>query len=198
MGEDGLDAEVRGEIAEAVGAALAKHGYARLTTKQVAEESELSEAGLFYHCDTKDEMIAVFLDAARRQRAAEFEAIANCGPEERLRAASELLLVDADDERARGVNVAVMELMAHAPHNDALQEPLLALTSTTLDELEAIIAAGIDEGVFREVDPRGAAGFIKSAADGWTGFSIALGVEGMDERLRTQMDLFVDSLLRAE
>ena len=195
MDGDKLDPEVRGDIADAVGTALAKHGYARLTTKQVAAESELSEAGLFYHCDTKDEMIAVFLAAARRQREAEFAANADRDPAARLRAACAVLLPAAEDERARGLNVAVMELMAHAPHNERLRGPLLALSETALDELTAIIADGIEQGIFRDVDPRSTAGFLKSAADGWTGFAIALGVEGMDAKLRDRMDAFVDSLL---
>jgi len=198
MGADELDPDVRKDIARAVGTALAEHGYARLTTKQVAAESDLSEAGLYYHCDSKDEMIAVFLDAARRRTEAGFAGIDEADPEARLRAACDLLLVDADDERARGINVAVMELLAHAPHNENLEAPLVALERTTLDHLTAIVESGIESGTFRDVDPRGTAGFLKSAMDGWTGFSLALGIEGMDEPLRVQLEEYIDALLVEE
>lgn len=192
---DDLDPDVRAEIARAVGAALAEHGYARLRTKHVAAASELSEAGLYYHCDSKEAMVAVFLEAAQRQREADYAAIEDEDPEARLRAACDALMVDADDERARGINVAVMELLAHAPHEATLREPLRALQETSLSFLAATIEDGIERGAFRDVDPRGTAGFLKSAADGWTGFSLALGIEGMDAKLRDQMDAFIDSLL---
>ncbi|WP_435361393.1 TetR family transcriptional regulator [Haloarchaeobius sp. DFWS5] len=49
MASDDVPAEAKAEIAEAVRKALSKHGYAGLTTKRVAAESEKSEASLYYY-----------------------------------------------------------------------------------------------------------------------------------------------------
>ncbi|WP_276276066.1 TetR/AcrR family transcriptional regulator [Haloarcula regularis] len=54
----------REEVVQSVMRALAAHGYAGLTTKRVAAESEKSEAFFFYHYDTKEDLIVAFLEWA--------------------------------------------------------------------------------------------------------------------------------------
>ena len=75
-----LSADAREEVAGAVRAALAKHGYAGLTTKKVAAESEKSEAFFFYHCDTKADLIVVFLEWAAGWSLDRFAAAAATNP----------------------------------------------------------------------------------------------------------------------
>jgi AcrR family transcriptional regulator len=190
--------ERKAEVAEAVRKALAKHGYARLTTKAIAAESEKSEAGLYYYYDSKDEMIAAFLEVAAGSLGTELDDRAIEDPEKRLRTAVDYLFVDREDERQRGVNVAIMELLSHAPYNETLRGPLRTLEGSTLDTLTEIVADGVETGAFREVDPRGTAAFLLAAADGSTGFYLALGIEDVGDRLREQAHRFVDSLLAAE
>ncbi|ELZ80526.1 TetR/AcrR family transcriptional regulator (plasmid) [Haloferax larsenii] len=195
MPADAVPPEQKAQIAHAVRQALAKHGYARLTTKKVAAESDKSEAGLYYYYDSKDEMIVAFLETSVDYLARELDEIAADGHEERLRAVCDLLLVDEDDEAARGVNIAVMELLSHAPHNETLREPLLEMERHTLDVIVDILQDGIEEGVFRDVDPEGTAAFLLSATDGYTGFALALGMEGVGDGLRDAISAYIDSLL---
>jgi AcrR family transcriptional regulator len=192
---DDVPPEPKAAVAEAVRKALAKHGYARLTTKAIAAESEKSEAGLYYYYDSKDEMIAAFLEVAAGSLGEELDASDVTDPETRLRAAVDYLFVDRDDDRERGVNVAIMELLSHAPYNETLREPLTRLEESSLDTLTAILEDGVEAGVFREVDPRGTAAFLLAAGDGSTGFYLALGIEDVGDRLREQAHRFVDSLL---
>jgi AcrR family transcriptional regulator len=189
---DGVPPDAKAEIAEAVGAALAKHGYERLTTAKIAAEYDKSEAGLYYHYDSKDEMIAAFLEGAAAAQAAE---LADDGgtPEARLRAACEHLFVTPGGERA-GLHVAVMELLSHAPYNETLRDPLRELEGATLDALADIIREGVEDGTFREVDPDATAAFLLAAADGSTGFHVALEMDvGAD--LRRGWSAYIDSLL---
>jgi AcrR family transcriptional regulator len=192
---DDVPPEPKAAVAEAVRKALAKHGYARLTTKAIAAESEKSEAGLYYYYDSKDEMIAAFLEVAAGSLGEELDASDVTDPETRLRAAVDYLFVDRDDDRERGVNVAIMELLSHAPYNETLREPLTRLEESSLDTLTAILEDGVEAGVFREVDPRGTAAFLLAAGDGSTGFYLALGIEDVGDRLREQAHRFVDSIL---
>jgi AcrR family transcriptional regulator len=184
--------EAKAEIAEAVGAALADHGYERLTTAKIAAAYDKSEAALYYHYDSKDEMIAAFLELAADAQATE---LADTGgdPEARLRAACERLFVAPGDERA-GLHVAVMELLSHAPHNETLRGPLRELEEATLDALADIVADGVETGVFRRIDPDATAAFLLAAADGATGFHVALELD-VGEDLRTGWSAYVDSLL---
>nr|WP_241431973.1 TetR/AcrR family transcriptional regulator [Haloferax mucosum] len=187
--------EQKAQIAHAVRKALAKHGYARLTTKKVAAESEKSEAGLYYYYDSKDEMIVAFLDTSVDYLARRLDEIDADGPEARLRAVCDILLVDETDDAAAGVNIAVMELLSHAPHNETLREPLLRMERHTLDVIADIVRDGVEQDVFRDVDPEGTAAFVLSATDGYTGFALALGMDGIGDRLRDALDVYIDSIL---
>ena len=189
---DGVPPDAKAEIAEAVGAALAKHGYERLTTAKIAAEYDKSEAGLYYHYDSKDEMIAAFLDGAAAAQAAELTDDGG-NPEARLRAACEHLFVTPGGERA-GLHVAVMELLSHAPYNETLRDPLRELEGATLDALADIIREGVADGTLRDVDPDATAAFLLAAADGSTGFHVALEMNvGAD--LRRGWSAYVDGLL---
>lgn len=193
--EDSVPPEARAQIADAVRAALAEHGYARLTTAKIAAESEKSEAGLYYYYDSKDDMIAAFLQSAADYLAEDLAETDATGPEARLRAACDSLFVDYDDEDARGVNIAIMELLSHAPYNETLRDPLMALEGSTLDHLTTIIEDGVDEGVFRPVDPAGTAAFLLAAANGSTGFYLSLGMDEAGENLHDAVSAYIDSLL---
>ncbi|MFD1586793.1 TetR/AcrR family transcriptional regulator [Halorientalis brevis] len=198
MSDETVPPDAKAEIAAAVRQALADHGYARLTTQKIAAQSEKSEAGLYYYYDSKDEMIAAFLETTTAYLAEALAADDAADPETQLRAACDRLFVSRENEEASGVNIAVMELLSHAPYNETLREPLLELEGNTLDHLEGIISAGVDQGVFREVDPRGTAAFILAAANGSTGFYLALGMDDAGNRLRDRVDAYVDSLLAAD
>lgn len=186
------------DVVHAVRQALGKHGYARLTTKKVAAESDKSEAGLYYHYDSKDEMVAAFLEWSTGWLATELDGLAATDPESRLREACDLLFVTTDDEERRGVNVAVMELLSHAPHNETLREPLVDLERHVVDTLADIVAEGVEAGVFRDVDPRATAAFLVAATDGSTGFYLALGLDEFEPLLREGLSAYIDSLLVAE
>lgn len=190
---DQVPAEERAAIADAVGTALAEHGYERLTTAKIAAEYGKSEAGLYYYYDTKEEMIAAFLEHTAGQLGEDLAALEAADPEAALRAACEQLFLSPGEEGA-GLHVAIMELLSHAPYNDTLREPLLALESATLEALADIVREGIAEGVFREVDPRATAAFLLAAADGSTGFHVALEMDVGDD-LRAGWQAYVDSLL---
>ena len=192
---DAVPADRKAAVAEAVRRALSEHGYARLTTARIAAESEMSEAGLYYYYDSKEAMIVAFLEETADFLARDLAAAEAEGPEEELRRSLDRLFVRREDEPDRGVNVAVMELLSHAPYDETLREPLLAMETRTLERLAETIADGVERGVFRDVDPRGTAAFLLAAADGSTGFYLALGMADVGDRLREQASLFVDSLL---
>ncbi|MFC7132863.1 MULTISPECIES: TetR/AcrR family transcriptional regulator [Salinibaculum] len=190
---DGIAPETKAEIALAVRRALAEHGYERLTTAKIAAEYDKSEAGLYYYFDTKDEMIAAFLEHTAGQLGEDLAAIGEGDPERQLRAACEHLFLSPGDAEA-GVHVAIMELLSHAPYNETLRDPLLALESATLDALTGIVRDGVERGVFRDVDPRATAAFLLAAADGSTGFHVALEMD-VGEDLQRGWSAYVDSLL---
>lgn len=192
---DDVPTETKAEIAEAVRRALAEHGYAGLTTANIAAESSKTEAGLYYHYDSKDAMVAAFLTTATGFLKRELEELEATDPEAQLREACDRLFVESDDELRRRTNIAVMELLAHAPHNETLQGPLRELEASNLAVLRGIVEDGIERGVFRDVDPDGVAAFLLAAASGSTGFYLALEMEEVGPPLHAQVDSYIDTLL---
>jgi AcrR family transcriptional regulator len=196
MSTDEVPHEAREEIAAAVRSALAKHGYADLTTSQIADETQKSEAFLFYHCDTKDELIAVFLEESVGWLDRRLKLITTEDPDERLRALCDIMLVADRDETMRGVHIAIMELLSHAPHNETLREPLKTHQRYVRDRLADELRAGMEEGVYRELDPEATASFIHMALDGSTGSALALRMDSVSDDVRDRLHAYIDSLRR--
>jgi hypothetical protein len=138
-------------------------------------------------------MIAAFLEVSTGQLGDALRELETDDPERRLRTACEHLFLSPDDEAA-GVHVAIMELLSHAPYNETLRDPLRALEGATLETLTDIVRDGVEQGVFRPVDPRATAAFLLAAGDGSTGFHVALEMD-VGEDLRTAWTAYVDSLL---
>jgi AcrR family transcriptional regulator len=194
-----LSPDVREEIAEAVRSALAKHGYAGLTTRKVAAESEKSEAFFFYHCDTKADLILVFLEWATGWSADRFAAAAaEPDPVRKLYLACDCLLGDPDDEFERGMNVAMMELLSHAPHDAAFRDRLEAYERRVLSDLADVVGGGIEAGVLREVDPEATAAFLLMAADGTAGAVHALGMRDVEANVRERLFNYLATTVLAE
>ena len=195
---DAVPDVARAEIVGAVRRALAKHGYARLTTKKVAAESEKSEAFFFYHYDTKDDLVVAFLDWATERSAERLAAIDSNDPVTRLFVACDVLVGDYEDEDDRGINVAMMELLSHAPHDEALHDRLSAYERSVIDELAAIVSLGIESGAFRDVDPEATAAYLLMTADGTTGAVMALGMTDVGEKVRERLFDYLTSTVLAD
>lgn len=195
---DAVPDVARAEIVGAVRRALAKHGYARLTTKKVAAESEKSEAFFFYHYDTKDDLVVAFLDWATERSAERLAAIDSDDPVTRLFVACDVLVGDYEDEDDRGINVAMMELLSHAPHDEALHDRLSAYERSVIDELAAIVSLGIESGAFRDVDPEATAAYLLMTADGTTGAVMALGMTDVGEKVRERLFDYLTSTVLAD
>lgn len=192
---DDVPVTVRSEIARAVLRALAKHGYAELTTKKVAAESGKSEAGLFYHYDTKDDLVVAFLEWAIDRSTDRLIDINASDPVEELYTACEVLLGDPDDELDRGINIAMMELLSHAPHNQRFHARLTEFERSEIETLADIIDRGISTGVFQEVDPTTMAAYILMTTDGTAGAVMALGLRDVGDHVREQLFAFIESEL---
>jgi AcrR family transcriptional regulator len=190
--------EARQEVARAVRRALAKHGYANLTTSQIAKETEKSEAFLFYHYDTKDDLVSAFLedsigwlDTRLKLTTDELET-----PDDKLRALCDIMLAIDSPRAMQGINIAVMELLSHAPHKESLQEPLRVHQDYVRDRLAEEIRTGIEEGIYREdVDPESSASFLQMTLDGSTGSVLSLGMEDVGEDIREEIHAYIDDLM---
>jgi AcrR family transcriptional regulator len=177
----------RQEAVTAVMRALARHGYAGLTTKKVAAESEKSEAFLFYHYDTKEDLVLAFLDFATGRVADRLAELTDADPVTRLYAACDCLLGDPDDEVDTGIAVAMMELLSHAPHNERFHDRLSTYERAVLADLTGVLREGVDAGVFR-----------LTTTDGTAGAEKALGMHDVGAGVRERLFDYLDRVVLAE
>jgi AcrR family transcriptional regulator len=180
----------RREVVTAVKSALARHGYAGLTTKKVAAESDKSEAFFFYHYDTKDDLVVAFLDWAIERNEARLSDLDD-DPVDRLYDALDFLVGDPTDDVDRGINVAMMELLAHAPHNERFRDRLTTYEQSVVDLFVEIVGDGIERGQFRDVDPRDVASYLVVTANGTAGAVMALGMHDVDTGVRRELDRYL-------
>ncbi|PSQ22066.1 TetR family transcriptional regulator [Halobacteriales archaeon QS_8_65_32] len=196
--DDTQAGDTRTAIMDATYRALCTQGYADLTVAAIAGEFDKSKATIHYHYDTKDDLLAAFLDYLLDRFVDRLSADAESGPEARVTAIADALLFDMDDpDGDRDLHTALLEIRAQAPHRAAFREQLTANHTFAEDLLTEAIADGIDEGVFRAVDPRSTARLVLATMLGGRVYDLTLDDRDVAADVRTALDDVVLEPLRA-
>jgi len=153
------DGDAAEEIMCATYRALCEYGYADLTMQDIADESTKSKAALHYHYDSKHELLCAFLEYLYGRFVERTSDPAGEDPHERLLAFVDAVLDKPDDREAFGT--AILEIRAQAPYEPDFRERLTRFNDYIVDELAAILEAGVADGTFdSNVDPDETARFI--------------------------------------
>lgn len=186
----------RNEIARAVRSALIEHGYAEIGTKDIAEASSKSEASLYYYYESKNELLVAFIRRAPTWIDERIEEINASDPDERLRKICDLLLAPDEDNPLYGLQIALMQLTAHAPHNPQLREALTEYKRHLHGIISEQLRDGIGQKIYRnDIDPKETATFILMVLDGTIGSGTALEMQGFETDTQTQLEAYLDDLL---
>jgi len=194
--EPNTASDSRAEIMDATYRALCEHGHADLTMQQIADEANKSTALLHYHFDTKEELLVAFID----HLIAEFEATVapdeDESPTERLREFLDLWVLEPEEDDRTALHLALLELRSRGAFNDAYREQLAKSDEVLRTTVTEILKDGMDQGLFREVDPEGTARLIVATLDGARTRQITLDDPEYSRRVREQLDdQFVEGLL---
>lgn len=152
------------EIMRATYRALREHGYADLTIEQIADEYGKSTAAIHYHYETKDDLLAAFLDYVIDQFVGTIHEVETTDPEQRLDLLVDKLLVDPADHL--DFLVALLEMRSQAPHKEAFAERFRENDEYVRYLLETVIDHGTKEGAFVDVDSEHVARAIMTIVDG--------------------------------
>jgi len=161
-----MGADTREAIMEATYRALCEHGYAALTMQDIADEFDRSKSSLHYHYDTKEELLVAFIDHLLADFAKRVERSERAPPEERLAAFVDWFVFGPNEADRERFHVALLELRAQGPFNDAYREQLRRSNELLVGTVAEIIAEGIETGAFVETDPEATATLIVAALDG--------------------------------
>ncbi|WP_353635460.1 TetR family transcriptional regulator C-terminal domain-containing protein (plasmid) [Halobacterium sp. NMX12-1] len=181
------------EIMRATYRALQEHGYADLTIKRIAEEYGKSTAAIHYHYDTKDDLLAAFLDYILDQFQNTVHEVETTDPGQRLDLLLDKLLVDAQDHL--DLLVAILEMRSQAPYKEAFRERFQQNDEYVRYMLSTVIDQGIQDGVFNDVDAEHAARALMTIVDGGRTRAVVFDEEGSLATARQTAEEYVTAVL---
>ncbi|GAB3690658.1 TetR family transcriptional regulator C-terminal domain-containing protein [Salinarchaeum chitinilyticum] len=184
------------EIMRATYRALREHGYADLTIKRIAAEYGKSTAAIHYHYDTKDDLLAAFLDFILDQFVETIHEVETTAPEERLDLLLDKLLVTPQDHP--DLLIAMLEMRSQAPYKPAFSERFQQNDEYVRYVLRTVIDHGISEGVFADADAEHVARSLLTIVDGARTRAVVLDDTAALETARRTAEEYVTSILLDE
>jgi AcrR family transcriptional regulator len=193
-----MDEDVSAEIMAATYRALCEHGFADLTMQDIADEWGKSKAALHYHYDSKHALLLAFLDHLYDRYVDRLEDPEGETPSERLRNLLDAVLrpPEPDDHPHEAFGTAMLELKAQAPYDETIRKRMRSFDAFLFEVVRKHVAAGIDAGEFRAVDPADTARFVVTAVDGARTKEVAIGQDLAETRRMLQT--YVDGHLSRE
>ncbi|WP_436902897.1 TetR/AcrR family transcriptional regulator [Halovenus halobia] len=162
-------------IMDAVDQALRKYGYAELTMQDIADENEKSKSLLHYHYDTKEDLLVAFLDGLISDYEERMACRKEAPPTERIVEFLARFVFTPEDTGREQFHLALLEMRSQGPFNERIREQLVRSDETLRTTAAEIIADGIEDGVFADVDPERTAAMLVAMLDGARTRQITLG-----------------------
>jgi AcrR family transcriptional regulator len=163
---EGEPETTREAIMQATYDALAKHGYTDLTIQRIGDEFDKSKSLLYHHYDSKDALLIDFLGFMLEEMADDVPFEEQPNAHQQLVFAYDHVFGNLLSADRRAFIRAVVELRAQGAHDDAFREQFTANEAFLRSRLVEIIERGIDEGIFRAVDPDRVADMLLTVIDG--------------------------------
>jgi AcrR family transcriptional regulator len=112
-------------------------------------------------------------------------------PLERMEEYVDGFVIDPGEEDRETFALALLELRVQAVHNDDFRRKLARHYENNVDTVVDIVVAGIDAGVFREVDPDAVGEFLYTSMVGARMYQVTMGAEHASRRMRDALAEFV-------
>ncbi|GAB7010735.1 TetR/AcrR family transcriptional regulator [Halorubrum trueperi] len=184
------------EIMRATYRALQEHGYADLTIKRIAEEYGKSTAAVHYHYDTKDDLLATFLDYILDRFVDTIHEVETTDPEQRLELLLDKLLTEPEDHH--DLLIAVLEMRSQAPYKEAFADRFQQNDEYVRYMLRTVIDHGISEGIFTDVDSTHVARALMTIVDGGRTRAVVLDDADTLATARRTANEYVNAVLRPD
>ncbi|ELY40396.1 TetR/AcrR family transcriptional regulator [Natronorubrum tibetense] len=188
---DGEPVDTEEAIMRATYRALCKHGYANLTMQAIADEFDKTKGVLHYHYDTKEALLVAFLEYLLSAFEQNIAVEGRGDPDERLEALIDTLLFGPPERGTFDhweLTTAMLEVRTEAPHNDEFCRQLSRNYETVEATVIAIVEEGIEQGVFRDVDPEQVATLLLASINGGRIYQVTLERDDIAEITRASLD----------
>ncbi|RRJ31850.1 TetR/AcrR family transcriptional regulator [Halocatena pleomorpha] len=185
------------EIMEATYRAMLEHGYPGLSISRIAEQFDKSKASIYYHYDSKDELLVSFLDFVVDQFKTNFAEEIDEDPSSALNTVIERLVpLQMNDEEFQG-RIVLIELRSQATRNEAFREKFTEINELLVTSICEIIERGIEDGTFRDVEAARVAEHIVATVNGSTIDRVTTNREVAPAAVRLSLSSYIDSELKS-
>ncbi|WP_256545673.1 TetR/AcrR family transcriptional regulator [Halobellus inordinatus] len=186
--------ETREEILAATYRALDKYGYSDLTIQRIGEEFDKSTSLLYYHYENKDELVLETLDFLLDEFESDLTETDVVAPQDRL----EQFLIQTFNALAESTRPrTLLELRARAAHDERYRRHFDRSDQVFKNYLSEILAAGIQEGAFRDVDPDSVAATLVLFFDGAL-LRCAMDTDNWIEQARAEIERYLETRVYSE
>lgn len=189
--------ETQEEIMRAVYDALREYGYADLTMQKIAEMTDKCKATIHYHYNTKEELLISFLDYLV-SNFRDWTVKENADPLEKLNSLLDKMIFGGTNtsiEEHIDIHRALIELRSQAPYKEEIQEQTTRNEKHIRTVIADIIKEGIDQGVFRDVEPEKIAAMIFASLDGARIRRITTNEDFALEQIREALDDYINEFV---
>lgn len=185
-------------LMEATYGTLAAEGYSALSLRSVADRADVSRGLVHYHFDSKADLVTSLLDYLLDRLTEDIDAAPWSDPEAALRSVLERVGYGPTDGDPDAYYRALFALRSQAPFDPTIRERLARNYRQLVDRLSAIVAAGIDDGTFIDVDPDVTATFLLVTVDGARTTELSLATGKTREQVLNVLETLVFPQLLAE
>jgi len=184
------------EIMEATYRALLNHGYADLSISRIADELDKSKAAIYYHYDTKDDLLVAFLEFAVDRFEETIDTETGNEPAADLEHVIEKLLPLQPDEEQRQLQAVLVGLRSQAVTSEVFREQFTQIDERLAATIRGIVDRGIEEDTFRDVDPSRVAEHILATVNGAMYGRVTTDRKSAAAAARVSLASYIDSELR--
>ncbi|MBX0323809.1 TetR/AcrR family transcriptional regulator [Halomicroarcula sp. F13] len=185
-------------IMRATFCALQEHGYAGLSIQRIADEADLSKSTFYHHFDGKEDLLLSFLEFTLEEFDRVFKLESSGDPAKDLRTFFGLLLGDFPTAggmpEQEDILATYVELRAQAVRNPDFRAKFTETDREFTARIAALVEEGIEDGVFRDVDPERTAQFLLTTLEGITLQNATRDDNPLPE-LRTAIESYMESEL---
>jgi AcrR family transcriptional regulator len=192
-------ADTHEELMEAGYRALVEHGYADLSMRKIAAESDRSHSLLQHYYGDKKGVVLELLSYLIDRYVDDVTDDMGGDPDTSLRRAFERALfgpADEDPERFWAFQTALFELRLLAREDEAVRERFRDGERRVLDRFAECVERGVADGTFRAVDPDRTALALRDLVDAGRFRRVTMSEPDAPERARWILETFVLPALR--
>lgn len=184
------------EIMEAIYRALLNHGYADLSISQIADELDKSKAAIYYHYNTKDDLLVAFLEFAVDRFEETIDTETGNEPAADLEHVIEKLLPLQPAEEQRQLQAVLVGLRSQGVTSEVFREQFTQIDERLAATIRGIVNRGIEEDTFRDVDSSRVAEHILATVNGAMYGRATTDRKSAAAAARVSLASYIDSELR--